>query len=155
MTATTRPKTPDALADGPRSAGPDITAAGGSTAVGSTLPADRGTLTVADRVVERVAGFAVTLVPDATAAPRRVLGVNVGESSPGQAASVDARVQGHVATVDATIAVRWPLSVREVADQVRHSIRDEVHRITGVEVDHIDIDVVTLKVAARKARRVQ
>ena len=41
-------------------------------------PEERGRLTVADRVVEKVAGYAVTFVMDAAAAPRRVLGVNIG-----------------------------------------------------------------------------
>lgn len=123
----------------------------------SDLPAaeDRGTLTVDDKVVEKVAGYAATLVPDAIAAPRRVLGVNVGESRPDSAAHVRARVQGDTATVDATIAIRWPKSIRSVAEQVRHTIRDEVQRITGVEVDHIDLDVVSLKTPQTKRRRVQ
>lgn len=115
---------------------------------------DRGSLEIADRVVERVAGYAITLVPEATAAPRRVLGVKVGDSRPEDAAHVDARVQGSVATVDATIAVRWPHSVRQVAARVRQTLRSEVERITGVRVDHIDLDVVSMKIPATKQRRV-
>ncbi len=45
---------------------------------GPVLPEERGRLTVDDRVVEKVAGYAVTFVPDAAAAPRRVLGVKIG-----------------------------------------------------------------------------
>ena len=45
-------------------------------------PEERGRLTVDDRVVEKVAGHAVTFVPDAAAAPRRLLGMNVGEAGP-------------------------------------------------------------------------
>ncbi len=116
---------------------------------------ERGSLTIADRVVERVAGYAVTLVTDATAAPRRVLGVNIGDSRPGDAAHVDARVQGETATIEATIAVRWPESVKYVAGQVRDTVRDQVQAITGVRVDHVDIEVVSLHVPDKKTRRVQ
>lgn len=118
-------------------------------------PSERGSLTVADRVVERVAGYAVTLVPDAVAAPRRVLGLNVGESRPDSSAHVTAHVHGSTASVEATVAVRWPHSVREVSDQIRSRIRDDVEAITAVRVDHVDIDVVSMSVPTKPVRRVQ
>ncbi|SDQ85574.1 Asp23/Gls24 family envelope stress response protein [Quadrisphaera sp. DSM 44207] len=118
-------------------------------------PADRGTLEVADRVVERVAGYAVTLVPEATAAPRRVLGVNVGSSRTEDEASVSASVHGGTATVEATVAVRWPASVRAVADQVRRVVREEVAATTGVRVDHVDLEVTSLDVPVRRGPRVR
>lgn len=118
-------------------------------------PADRGTLTVADRVVERVAGHAVTLVEAAAAAPRRVLGVQVGEAAAEDRANVQARVHGDTASVEATIAVAWPASVRDVAARTRRRIREEVSRITDVRVDHVDIDVVSLEVPAASRKRVR
>lgn len=118
-------------------------------------PADRGTLEVADRVVERVAGYAVTQVEGATAAPRRLLGISVGDVRPDKEASVDARVDGHTATVDATVAIGWPASVRTVAARVRERIRQDVEHITGVRVAHVDIDVVSLSAAPANRRRVQ
>ena len=100
-------------------------------------------------------GHAVTLVEGASAAPRRVLGVSVGESRDDRAASVDARVDGHVATVEASVAVGWPASVRTVADRLRRQVRDDVERITGVRVAHVDIDVVSLSAPPTARRRVQ
>ncbi|HSJ19759.1 MAG TPA: Asp23/Gls24 family envelope stress response protein [Nocardioidaceae bacterium] len=110
----------------------------------SVATEDPGRLDVSDRVVEKVAGHAVALVPDAAAAPRRVLGLNVGEAEPEDAASVSAEVQDGIASVKATIAVRWPKSVQTVADEVRRSIRDEVGSLTGVQVDHVDVEVVSM-----------
>ena len=118
-------------------------------------PGERGSLTVADRVVERVAGHAVTLVEGAGAAPRRVLGVSVGGARPDQEASVHAQVDGSTATVDASVAIGWPASVRSVSEQLRRRVREDVERITGVHVAHIDIDVVSLVVPSAKPRRVQ
>ena len=117
----------------------------------SVPPESRGRLTVEDRVVEKVAGYAVTFVTDAAAAPRRVLGVNLGQARPDDAAGVRAEVQGDVASVHALIAVRWHRSVQEVADQVRQRIRSEVLAITGVRVERVDVEVVsmTLQEAAR------
>ena len=135
--------------------GSDVTVAADAPGSGLADPAERGTLAVADHVVERVAGYAVTLIPDAVAAPRRVLGMNLGDSRPDSAAHVNAQVHGSTASVEATIAVRWPHSVREVTDQVRQRIRDDVAAMTAVNVDHVDIEVVSMSVPTRAKRRVQ
>ena len=118
-------------------------------------PAERGALAIADRVVERVAGYAVSQVDGAMAAPRRVLGVNVGDARPQEQATVDAQVHGDIATVEATIAVRWPASVRTVGDAVRRRVRDDVARMTDVRVAQVDLDIVSMSVRAAPARRVQ
>lgn len=115
---------------------------------------ERGRLTVDDRVVEKVAGHAVTFITDAAAAPRSVLGVKVGEARPDDAASVQAQVQDDIASVRVAIAVRWPRSVQEVADQVRERIRSEVTAITGVRVDHVDVEVVSMTLPDSSERRV-
>lgn len=117
-------------------------------------PADRGSLSVDDRVVERVAGFAVTLVEEASAAPRRVLGVSVGEVDSNTEASVKARVDGRTATIDATVAIGWPASVRTVSARLRQRVREDVESMTGVRVDHVDIDVVSMSVPTVRRRRV-
>jgi uncharacterized alkaline shock family protein YloU len=117
-------------------------------------PEERGRLRVDDRVVEKVAGYAVTFVTDAAAAPRRVLGVSFGEARPDDAASVRAQVRDDIASVHATVAVRWPRSVAEVADEIRQRIRSEVTAITGVHVDHVDVEVVSMRLPDSAARRV-
>ena len=122
---------------------------------GPVPPEERGRLVVADQVVERVAGYAVSLVTDAAAAPRRVLGVNVGEARPEGVASVDAQVQDDLASVQATIAVRWPKSVQKVAASVRERIRSEVTSITGVQVDHVDVEVVSMTLPDAAEARVK
>ncbi|MGZ4588432.1 MAG: Asp23/Gls24 family envelope stress response protein [Mycobacteriaceae bacterium] len=117
-------------------------------------PEERGRLTVDDRVVEKVAGYAVRSVTDAAAAPRRVLGVKIGEARPDDAASVQAQVQGDIASVHVALAVRWPRSVQKVADEVRERIRGEVTAITGVRVDHVDVEVVSMTLPDPAERRV-
>ena len=121
------------------------------SAPAATPPEERGRLTVA----ERVAGHAATQVDGAAAAPRRLLGISVGGSRPDAEAAVRATVDGHVATVTATIAVAWPQSVRRVTEALRARVREDVRRITGVEVAHVDVDVVDFATATAPARRVQ
>lgn len=117
-------------------------------------PEDRGSLSIADRVIERVAGYAATQVDGAAAAPRRLLGISVGDSRPDAEAAVRATVDGSVATVEATIAVVWPQSVGRVSEQLRTRIREDVRRLTDVEVAHVDVDVVDFVTTTAPARRV-
>ena len=118
-------------------------------------PEERGRLTVDDHVVEKVAGYAVRLVADAAAAPRRVLGVNIGGARPDDAASVQAQVHDDIASVHVAVAVRWPRSVQKVADELRERIRSEVTAITGVCVDHVDVEVVSMTVPDSAEPRVR
>ena len=129
--------------------------AGAATGDRLAEPGERGTLTIADRVVERVAGYAATQVEGASAAPRRLLGINVGDARPESEASVQARVDGRTATVEATIAVEWPRPVKAVAQQLRTRVREDVLRLTDVQVAHIDIDVVSFAGPQPRPRRVQ
>jgi uncharacterized alkaline shock family protein YloU len=134
---------------------PLLTPESASGDVASGRREDAGRLDVADHVIEKVAGHAVTLVSGAAAAPRRLLGMNVGGARQKDAASVSAEVQDGIASVHATIAVRWPMSVQAVADEVRRRIRDEVTSLTGVQVDHVDIEVVSLTAAKSVEPRVR
>lgn len=116
---------------------------------------ERGTLTIDDRVVERLAGYAVSQVPGAAAAPRRVLGMAVGDGEADRDAHVDARVDGRTAVLETTLAVRWPMSITTVVKDVRARVSDEVKKMTGITVDHVDVEVVSMSIATRTAPRVR
>lgn len=115
----------------------------------------RGRLSIDNRVVEKVAAYAVQQVGRATGAPRRVLGVTVGDAAGDSTARVKARVDGTLATVTVAMTVRWPASVGEVTTDARRRVREEVRRITAVEVRQIDIDVVSMSSAASDEPRVR
>ncbi|WP_425953469.1 Asp23/Gls24 family envelope stress response protein [Xylanimonas sp. McL0601] len=120
----------------------------------TTAPEDRGRLTIGDRVVERVAGYAVTLVPHAVAAPRRILGVAVGRARPDDEAHVQATVHGTVAWIEVAVAVEWPHPVDRVAQAARRQVQRDVEHITGIRVDRVDVEVTSLAVPST-ARRVR
>ena len=121
----------------------------------ATGPGERGRLSIADRVVERVAGYAVTLVPHAVAAPRRILGVAVGQGRPDDEAHVQVTVHGAVAWIDVAMAVAWPHPVDEVAQAARRQVQRDVAHITGIHVERVDIEVTSLDVPTAAARRVR
>ena len=126
-----------------------------SAEAGLPEPDSRGSLRIHDRVVEKVAGYAVTTLPDAAAAPRRVLGMTVGAPRPDdEAAKVTATVYGDSVSVSATVAVSWPSPIRQVAAQLSQRIRDDISLHTGLNVDRIDLDVVSLRIVEGQGPRV-
>lgn len=118
-------------------------------------PARRGDLIIGVRVVQKVAAHAVHQVGAASGAARRVLGVTVGGLTETSDARVRAQVDGDIATVNVTMGVHWPASITAVADQVRRRIREDVARITAVDVRRIDIEVVNMAIPAHDRARVR
>ena len=125
------------------------------TAVAETRPAtlacrtELGRITVADRVVTKIAARAAAENPDAGAAAARMLGHAVPAASYLGVRGTDlnalpkttVQVDGSRAYVSLEIAVRWPASVAEVAGQVRRHVRERVRELAGLEVDEVDIVV--------------
>lgn len=105
-------------------------------------PGQRGRLTIAPRVVERVAQFAVNEIDSATGSARKVLGIAVGTSS--ENAQVSATVHDDAADVSVQLSVRWPASVRDVTEQVRSRIVARLHDIVGIQFAHVAIRVTAL-----------
>lgn len=101
----------------------------------------RGHLSIADRVIEKIAAHAVAEVDRATGVPRRVLGMAVGASDQ---ARVRARVHGDAATVEVSMSVDWPAPVPEVATQVRSHLRERLMTLAGLATAQIDIEITGL-----------
>lgn len=118
-------------------------------------PSQRGTLSVADRVVEKVAAQAVAEVYLATGAPRTLLGRRLGSADHDRPARADARVDGQLVSVAVTLAVQWPAPVREVAAQVRLHLTTRIADLTGLKVAEVDVEVPVLVTGRRPAPRVR
>lgn len=102
-----------------------------------------GRLTIADRVIEKIAGQAADEVDRAGGSIRRVLGVPLGGPSAGPP-RVHASIDGDAAMVSIDLSVTWPAPVREVATQVRQRISDRLAELAGVRRTQVDIRVVSL-----------
>ena len=115
----------------------------------------RGTLHIADKVVEKIASKAVTEIDLATGAPRTVLGLQLGSADGDHDARANAHVDGQLVTVVVTLAVRWPAPVRTVCEQVRKHVRERISTLTGLEVAEVDCDVPTLITGRKPNPRVR
>jgi uncharacterized alkaline shock family protein YloU len=110
-------------------------------------PAERGTTTMADRVVEKVAAAAVGEVELAAGAARR-LGHRQRRS-----ARTRVDVDGQLATISVDMSVMYPSPIRSVARVARRHVAARVRELTGLEVRQLDITVRGFPRAAMERRR--
>jgi uncharacterized alkaline shock family protein YloU len=115
--------------------------------------AERGELTIADRVVERIVEAAVAEVDGVTGAPPSVLGHSLRRTTEATKARVSAAVDGGVVTATVRLSVRWPAPVLDVTRHVRARIVDRVEAMAGLRVAEVDVVVTGLYSPARQRVR--
>jgi uncharacterized alkaline shock family protein YloU len=122
------------------------TGAQSSGATGGALESNRGSTTIADSVVAKVAGIAtreVAGVYDMGAAAGRALGrmtqqVGMGEQ---RTQGVSVEVGERQAAVDLTLVVEYGESIARVADEVRKNVIRRIEGVTGLEVSEVNVTV--------------
>ncbi|RSS60546.1 Asp23/Gls24 family envelope stress response protein [Streptomyces sp. WAC06614] len=115
-------------------------------------PADRGRTTIADGVVEKIAGLAAREVPGVHALGSglaRTVG-SLRDRVPGGAKAAASRgVKAEVGEVqtalDLELVVDYGVSIRDVARSVRENVVASVERMTGLEVVEVNIAVTDVK----------
>ncbi|MCB5181219.1 Asp23/Gls24 family envelope stress response protein [Streptomyces antimicrobicus] len=115
-------------------------------------PADRGRTSIADGVVEKIAGLAAREVPGVHALGSglaRTLG-SVRDRVPGGARAAASRgVKAEVGEVqtalDMELVMDYGVSIRAVARAVRENVVASVERMTGLEVVEVNIAVIDVK----------
>lgn len=111
----------------------------------------RGTTTVADGVVAKVAGIAAQDIPGVYAlggGAARALGAvreAVGQKDLTQGVSVEVG-QTQVA-VDVTLVVEYPHPLQKVADDVRDAIYAAVEDVVGMEVTEVNVSITDIHIA--------
>jgi uncharacterized alkaline shock family protein YloU len=110
-------------------------------------PETRGRTTIADGVVEKIAGIAAREVPGINALGggfTRTMGavrdrVPGGHASAGRGVTVE--VGEKQTAIDLQVVVEYGVSIREVAAEVRENVIAAVERMTGLEVVEVNIAV--------------
>jgi Uncharacterized protein conserved in bacteria len=118
---------------------------------GGGAPATRGRTTIADGVVEKIAGMAARDVVGVHAMGSglsRTFGA-VRERVPGGGKSVTRGVNAEVGesqtALDLEIVIEYGVSISEVARDVRENVVAAVERMTGLEVVEVNIAVSDVK----------
>jgi uncharacterized alkaline shock family protein YloU len=108
------------------------------------VPGQRGRTTIADRVVTRVATRAVAEVEQTGGVARQLMGITIGRQGGEGAARVSVRIDGHLAMIQLRLSLAYPAPVRSLTREVRTHVIERVTGLTGFEVRHVDIEVVSL-----------
>lgn len=113
------------------------------------LTADRGTTTIANEVVEKVAGIAAREVPgvyDLGGDTARVFAsikerIGLGEPEAPSARGVSVRLEGTTASIDVTIVIEFGYVIHSVTEKVRAKVIGSVEYMLGLEVTEVNITV--------------
>lgn len=112
-------------------------------------PEERGSLTIADKVVEKIASIAAREIEQVT--DTRAGWTRMYRSLP----KATAKVAGGRARIGVEVAASWPSSLPTVTAQVRDRVNEQITDLTGVTVVAVDVtiaDVVHLETNARRVR---
>jgi uncharacterized alkaline shock family protein YloU len=116
---------------------------------GTGEPSERGTTTIADRVVQKIASIAAGEVDAVTVTRAGWTQVVGGSGLP----SASAKVAGGSSRISVEIAAAWPSPLSAVAAKVREHVAHQVTSLTGIDVVAVDVtvaDVVHLETARRR-----
>ncbi|UWZ59407.1 Asp23/Gls24 family envelope stress response protein [Dactylosporangium aurantiacum] len=115
------------------------------------LTAERGTTTIADEVVEKIAGIAAREVPGVYdlggdvarvfASVRDRIGLGDGEERESGNRGVQVRLEGRSAAVRVTLVIEYGFVLYSVAEKVRANVIGAVENLLGLEVTSVDIVV--------------
>ncbi|MFK4222494.1 Asp23/Gls24 family envelope stress response protein [Streptomyces sp. NPDC019890] len=120
-----------------------------------TGAAQRGSTTISDRTVERIAARALTEVEHIGGTADRMLGVAVTGEHADRSARVTARVSDGAAALDVRLSVAYPQSVAHATLDARTHLRRRLAEFTGLTVSRVDITVTSLRAQDSYTKRVQ
>jgi uncharacterized alkaline shock family protein YloU len=111
------------------------------------LAVERGTTSIADEVVEKIAGIAVREVPgvyDIGGDVARVLAglkerIGLGDADDETDRGMRVRLNGRTAEVNITLVIEYGFVVHSVAEKVRTKVISAVENLLGLEVTEVNI----------------
>ncbi|TSI12676.1 Asp23/Gls24 family envelope stress response protein [Brevibacterium aurantiacum] len=103
-----------------------------------------GTLTIADKVVEKTASQILKGLPGVGGTTSGFLGIGANSSLENRP-SVDVTLSGRSCTLAVQLGLSYPSSITEATETVRERLSTEVEHLTGVTVRQVDIAVRWLK----------
>lgn len=115
----------------------------------ATLPAERGRTTIADEVVEKIAGMAAREVPgvyDLGGDVARIFSavkerIGLGDAGADSDRGVRVELDGPTAVIHITIVIEFGFQVFSVTDKVREKVISSVENLLGLEVIEVNVSV--------------
>lgn len=124
--------------------------------INKNLETEHGTTAIEDVVVSKIAGIAAREVSGVAAlggGGARMLG-SIRESlgaSEDVRQGVSVAVADGMANIDVSIIAEYGVAIHELAEAIRRNIMTAVERMTGLEVDRVDVSVTDVKLPQEAA----
>lgn len=111
------------------------------------MAVERGTTSIADEVVEKIAGIAVREVPgvyDLGGDVARIFAglkerIGLGDADDDSDRGMQVRLEGNTAQVNVTLVIEYGFVVHSVAEKVRTKVISAVENLLGLEVTEVNI----------------
>ncbi|MHA7145570.1 Asp23/Gls24 family envelope stress response protein [Arthrobacter sp. TmT3-37] len=110
---------------------------------GRTAAEDRGTLTIAEKVIEKIASQIAADTPGVHGSSGGFLGIGSRDDEDARP-KVTAELHGRTASLQVRAGVRYPTPLRVTTERLRERIRTQVSKRCGVDVRQVDIDITSL-----------
>ena len=114
---------------------------------GSPLQTDRGSTSISDSVVSKIAGIAsqevdgVRMGSGGSQAVSGIIGSITGGSSGSQTQGVSVEVGQEEAALDLTLTAEYGKSIPQLAEAVRRNVANRVESLIGLRVTEVNITV--------------
>lgn len=118
-------------------------------------PEERGSLTIGEHVLERLAARAASEVDRVGGAAGRTLGISLGGEALDRSAKASARIAGGEVELDVRISLEYPAPVGATTERVRGHLRERVEELTGMPVRRVGITVTALHAEVAGRGRVE
>ncbi|WP_037370608.1 Asp23/Gls24 family envelope stress response protein [Amycolatopsis orientalis] len=120
-----------------------------------TAPDERGSLTISEHVLERLAAHAAGEIDRVGGSAGRTLGISLGGEALDRSAKTSARIAGGEVELDVRISLEYPAPVGATTERVRGHLRERVEDLTGMPVRRVGITVTALHVEPAGRRRIE
>ncbi|CAN5673498.1 hypothetical protein BH18ACT11_BH18ACT11_28200 [soil metagenome] len=114
---------------------------------GSPLQTERGTTSISDSVVSKIAGIAsqevdgIRMGSGGSQAVSGIIGSLTGGSSGSQTQGVSVEVGQEEAALDLTLTAEYGKSIPQLAEAVRRNVANRVESLVGLRVTEVNITV--------------
>jgi uncharacterized alkaline shock family protein YloU len=114
---------------------------------GSPLQTDRGSTSISDSVVSKIAGIAsqevdgIRMGSGGSQAVSGIIGSITGGSSGSQTQGVSVEVGQEEAAIDLTLTAEYGKSIPQLAEAVRRNVANRVESLVGLRVTEVNITV--------------
>jgi uncharacterized alkaline shock family protein YloU len=114
---------------------------------GSPLQTDRGSTSISDSVVSKIAGIAsqevdgIRMGSGGSQAVSGIIGSITGGSSGSQTQGVSVEVGQEEAALDLTLTAEYGKSIPQLAEAVRRNVANRVESLVGLRVTEVNITV--------------